>query len=128
MGGRRAAVVVTVMALWAALTPAAAAPLDAEECGRLAEEHKVLVGAGIEAQLAKGPDWGRDNLDQAQLDRIKQFLAIEEQLRFRCPLVRHVKAETPKRGAGIPLPLRNPDRVAKAPSSASVEPASVKPN
>ncbi len=131
MGDRCAAVLATVMmaALWAVGTPVAAAPLDAEECGRLAEEHKVLVGAGIEAQLEKGPDWARDNLDEAQLDRIKQFLAIEEQLQFRCPLIRHVKAATPKKGPGIPLPLRNPDRVAKAPSSASVQPAApVKPN
>jgi hypothetical protein len=70
--------------LAAALVQARAAPLDAESCIKLMNEHEQLEQAGVEADMAKGPEWGKANLLPEKLDRIRRFIEIEEQLLFRC--------------------------------------------
>ena len=70
--------------LAAALVQARAAPLDAESCAKLMNEHGQLEQAGVEADMAKGPEWGKANLLPEKLDRIRRFIEIEEQLLFRC--------------------------------------------
>jgi hypothetical protein len=70
--------------LAALLVEARAAPLDAESCAKLMNEHGQLEQAGVEADMAKGPEWGKANLLPEKLDRIRRFIEIEEQLLFRC--------------------------------------------
>jgi hypothetical protein len=67
-----------------ALTQARAAPLDAETCTKLLNEHEQLEQAGVEADMAKGPEWAKANLIPEKLDRIRRYIEIEGQLLFRC--------------------------------------------
>jgi hypothetical protein len=63
---------------------ARASPLDADACTKLLEEHGQLEQAGVEADMAKGPEWAKANLVPDKLARIRRFIEIEGQLLFRC--------------------------------------------
>lgn len=111
MTAPRAAVLAVLIPTGLALMisgPVAAEPLDPEECAKLVAEHKEMVGTGIEAELTKGPEWAVANLGEEGLKRIRHFLMIEEQLRFRCPPVQ--SAASDEAGSSMPLPQRNPER------------------
>jgi hypothetical protein len=77
-------ILLLLAAIAAVLVQARAAPLDAESCAKLMNEHGQLEQAGVEADMAKGPEWGKANLLPEKLDRIRRFIEIEEQLLFRC--------------------------------------------
>jgi hypothetical protein len=64
--------------------PANAAPLEKAECEKLKAEKKSLVVLGVEKNMAKGPEWVKANLEASQLDLIKRYLTVDEQLKFRC--------------------------------------------
>jgi hypothetical protein len=77
-------ILLLLAALTAVLVQARAAPLDAESCAKFMNEHGLLEQAGVEADMAKGPEWAKANLLPEKLDRIRRFIEIEEQLLFRC--------------------------------------------
>lgn len=104
---------------------AVAEPLDPEQCGKLSAEHKKMIGEGIEAELTKGPEWAVANLGEEGLSRIKHFLTLEEQIRFRCPLIQKAAA---KAGPTVPLPLRNPERLVATSKAADVPTVPVRQN
>jgi hypothetical protein len=124
----------------------AAEPLDKDACGKLQAEKQSLVVLGVDKEFAKGPDWAKANLAQAELDLLKRFLTVEEQLKFRCGMaVVHLQipddAEdgpdgeaAPTAGTGVPIPHRREQAssaakpAAKPPvAPARSEPAVVKP-
>jgi hypothetical protein len=82
--GRTLLLLAAVAALAAALAQARAAPLDTETCNKLLTEHGELEQAGVEADMAKGPEWAKANLIPEKLARIRRFIEIQEQLLFRC--------------------------------------------
>ncbi len=63
---------------------ASADPLDKDACGKLQSEKQALVVLGVDKEFAKGPEWAKANLAQAELNLLKRYLTIEEQLKFRC--------------------------------------------
>jgi hypothetical protein len=71
-------------ALVAAATGLSAAPLEKEDCDRLRSEKQGLMVLGVDKEFAKGPDWAKANLGQAELNLLKRYLALDEQLKFRC--------------------------------------------
>jgi hypothetical protein len=71
-------------ALCAVLTQVRAAPLDADTCAKLATEHGELEVAGIDKEMAKGPDWGKANLGPEKLAQVRRFIELEELMLFRC--------------------------------------------
>jgi hypothetical protein len=75
--------------------PANAAPLEKAECEKLKAEKKSLVVLGVEKNMAKGPEWVKANLEASQLDLIKRYLTVDEQLKFRC----HPALQPKKRNA-----------------------------
>lgn len=77
-----------------ALAAAHGAPLPREDCERLAGERNALMAAGIPEQMAKGPAWARSSLPAAKLAEIERFIAVDEQLAFRCGMSR-IKLEIP---------------------------------
>jgi hypothetical protein len=77
-------ILLLLAALAAALPQARAAQLDAESCEKLLNEHGELERAGVEADMAKGPDWAKANLAAEKLARIRRFIDVEAQLLFRC--------------------------------------------
>lgn len=83
-----AAVVAVVAALAGATAlPSQAARLDVADCKRLSEEQTTLRSSGVADDLAKGPDWAKDNLAPERLRQIERFLHVSEVLQFRCPEV-----------------------------------------
>lgn len=82
------------ISLAVALAAAHGAPLPREECDRLAGERSALMAAGIPEQMAKGPAWAKTSLPAAKLAEIERFIAVDEQLAFRCGMSR-IKLEIP---------------------------------
>ena len=85
MRPRMAAVLLCVAGL-APATGAQAGILDTESCRRNKAEHDTLGGSGLREMMAKGPEWGKANLTRERVEQIRRFLALEEDIRFRCPL------------------------------------------
>lgn len=77
-----------------ALATAHSAPLPREDCDKLATERTALMSAGIVEQMAKGPAWAKSNLPAAKIAEVQRFIAIDEQLSFRCGMSR-LKLEIP---------------------------------
>jgi len=109
--------------LVAAFAQARASPLDADTCTKLKSEHSQLELAGIEADLAKGPEWAKVNLASEKIEQIRRFIELEEQLLFRCrgkSLV-NLPSESDPAGDG-----KDDDKAAAAPKAASPPPGAAK--
>jgi hypothetical protein len=101
-------------------TPRAfAEPLDKDACANLQLEQKKLLTPAMQAALERGPDWVKDHLNDQEIERVRNFLEVEEMIKFRCrtgvpkpspppPPPAPVSAE------GVPVPDRNPNRGATA--------------
>jgi hypothetical protein len=61
-----------------------AEPLDKASCATLAAERKKLLTPSMQAALDRGPDWVKDHLNDADLDKVRQFLDVEAKIDFRC--------------------------------------------
>jgi hypothetical protein len=126
--GKAGAALLGVLAMPAGL---AAEPLDKDACGKLVTEKQGLVVLGVEKEFAKGPDWAKANLPQDELDKLKRYLAIEEQLKFRCGMAvvtLHVPDE-PEEGddddgapstGSVPMPQRRDTTDAVKPAAKQV--------
>jgi hypothetical protein len=75
---------VALLATGAALTQALAAPLDADTCHKMMVEQDALESAGVEQELAKGPEWAKLNLSPQKIEQIRRFIELEEMILFRC--------------------------------------------
>jgi hypothetical protein len=99
---------------------AIAEPLDKEACLDLQGERAKLLTPQMQAALDRGPDWVKDHLDSADLEKVREFLSVEEKIEFRCrgggvakPAPSPVSAET------VPLPDRKPDTSSSAVATGS---------
>lgn len=73
----------------AAMVAASAAPVRAEklaqaECQKLDADRRALMVLGVDKYVEKGPDWAKANLTVADLDLVKRYFDLFEQLKFRC--------------------------------------------
>ncbi len=75
-----------VLVLAAGPAGLAAEPLDKDACSKLQAEKQALIVLGVDKEFAKGADWAKANLAQAELNLVKRYLTIDEQLKFRCGL------------------------------------------
>jgi hypothetical protein len=66
---------------------ALATPLDADACNKLQTERQSLNVLGVDKYIAKGADWAKANLNAADLNLVKRYLDVYEQLKFRCEKV-----------------------------------------
>ena len=80
-------------ALWAMfitaillLAPGAASanPLDDQACQRLRTERQALTVLGIDKHVEKGAVWAKERLTVADLNLVKRYLDVFEQIKFRC--------------------------------------------
>ncbi|MEM7777852.1 MAG: hypothetical protein AAF732_19860 [Pseudomonadota bacterium] len=107
-----ATVLPCVMATVMASHSADARSLDAASCQSLLAEQKVMERDGVKAQIERGPEWAKDNLDDVGIRRIRTYIALEEQILFRCPAgfknAVVVAIRRGKRPSGVlpPLPLK----------------------
>jgi hypothetical protein len=86
-----------------------AEPLDKQSCSSLQTERKQLLTRDMQAALDQGPDWVKTHLNEAEIDQVRRFLNIEEQIEFRCRGggVDKAKVVAPDTGT-VPLPDRKP--------------------
>jgi hypothetical protein len=101
---------------------AVAEPLDKASCASLANERKKLFTPSMQAALERGPDWVKDHLNDQEIERVRNFLEVEETIKFRCrtgvpkptPPAPPAPPPAPVSAEGIPVPDRNPNRGATA--------------
>jgi hypothetical protein len=86
--GCRAALSAIVPVLLATSTELSAEPLPKEACDLLGEEHGRLQAGGVREWMAGGAAQGRARLSPAQLEQIRRYIEVDEQLSFRCGLFR----------------------------------------
>jgi hypothetical protein len=81
-----------------------AEPLDQTACQTLQAERKQLLTPKMQAALEQGPDWVKDHLNDMDIEKVREFLLVEEQIMFRC-----------RDGGGVAKAMQNalvnPDRV-----------------
>jgi hypothetical protein len=90
----------TVASVALGASAAWAAPLDEAACTQLKEEHAQLAKGGTKADLDKGPAWAKANLTPERLKEVERYIAVEEQLLFRCPQPKPAR----EAATGEPLP------------------------
>ena len=90
---------------------ASALPLDKDACDQLKAEHDAKLTPEIKDALDHGPDWVKANLDTAKLDKVREYLVLEERLEFQCRKGRYIK----KYWDIVPMPIRRPEPPAKEP-------------
>jgi hypothetical protein len=62
----------------------------------------------MKVALERGPDWVKDHLNTGEIEKVREFLAVEEMIEFRCRGGGVVKqVATPAKD--MPLPDRRPD-------------------
>jgi len=88
---------------------AAAEPLDKQSCSDLQTERKQLLTKNMQTALDQGPDWVKTHLNETEIDQVRRFLNIEEQIEFRCRGggVAKTNIAAPD-AADVPLPDRKP--------------------
>lgn len=68
----------------AAPLSATAEPLDKESCLKLEGERRKLLTREMQSALDHGPDWVKDHLDKAAIEKVRAFLDVEAMIEFRC--------------------------------------------
>ena len=93
---------------------AMAEPLDKESCANLQVERSKLLTRDMQAALDQGPDWVKTHLKNEDIERVRRFLSVEEQIQFRCrgggaaKVPTKSTAATPEYASPVPLPDRKP--------------------
>ncbi|HET7211187.1 MAG TPA: hypothetical protein VFI85_05515 [Methyloceanibacter sp.] len=87
-----------------------AEPLERAACLELERQRTKLLTREMKAALERGPDWVKDHLHTGEIEKVREFLAIEEMIEFRCRGGGVVKqTAAPASGEAMPLPDRKPD-------------------
>ena len=102
---------------------AIAEPLEKEACANLQLERKKLLTPKMQAALEQGPDWVKNHLNDEDIEKVREFLLVEEMIEFRCRGGGVAKApvtppEAPVSAEGVSPPDRNPNREAAATADA----------
>jgi hypothetical protein len=87
-----------------------AEPLEREACLKLQADRARLFTREMRVALERGPDWVKDHLNTGEIEKVREFLAVEEMIEFRCRGGGVVKqAATPASAEDMTLPDRRPD-------------------
>ena len=103
---------------------AVAEPLDRESCLKLQGDRNRLLTREMQSALERGPDWVKDHLNTGDIEKVREFLAVEEMIEFRCRGGGVAKAPITPPGAtvsadAVSLPDRNPNREAATTADAN---------
>ena len=103
---------------------AIAEPLEKEACLSLQVERKKLLTPKMQAALEQGPDWVKNHLNDEDIEKVREFLLVEEMIEFRCRGGGMAKAPITPLGAAVSadavtLPDRNPNREAATTADAN---------
>lgn len=70
--------------LLALLPPALAAPLDKNACAKLAQDMQNMKLLDVGKLMENGPTWAVSHLSPADLSLVRQYIDLDEQMKFRC--------------------------------------------
>ena len=70
-----------MLSCYAAQSPSRSTRRLARTCRASARR---LLTREMQAALDQGPDWVKDHLNTGEIDRVRDFLAVEEKIEFRC--------------------------------------------
>jgi len=93
------------------LAVAFAEPLDQAACNSLETERKKLLTPKMKEALEQGPDWVKDHLNEGDIEKVREFLLVEEKIEFRCRrnnVIARALKEAAANPDGVPLPDRKP--------------------
>jgi hypothetical protein len=99
-----------------------ATPLDKEACLKLQNERTTLLTPKMKAALEQGPDWVKNHLNEDDIEKVREFLLIEEKIEFRCR--ESVVAKAMQEALANPHAVPLPDRKPTPPSSVAASSAS----
>ncbi len=99
--------------------PALGEPLDKDSCAGLQTQRKQLLTKDMQTALDQGPDWVKTHLNETEIEQVRQFLGIEEQIEFRCRGGGVAKATVAPPPVEVPLPDRKPTPSASPTPSAN---------
>ncbi|HSD92969.1 MAG TPA: hypothetical protein VLB11_08075 [Methyloceanibacter sp.] len=94
-----------------------AEPLEKDACAKLEVERKKLLTSKMQSALEQGPDWVKNHLNEADIEKVREFLLVEEKLKFRCR--ESVVARAMQRALNNPDSVTLPDRKPALPASAA---------
>jgi hypothetical protein len=66
------------------VSSAYAAPLDKNSCAKLAQDVQNMKLLEVDKLMEKGPAWAASHLSSPDLNLIRQYIDLDEQMRFRC--------------------------------------------
>lgn len=107
-------------------------PLDEASCQRLRTERQAMIVLGTDKTVEKGAGWAKERLTVADLNLVKRYLDVMEQIKFRCEKIVALAEPEEKddeddddaaSGAVPPLPERKNLQAAKSPALQAVQPA-----
>ncbi len=84
---------------------AGASPLDKNSCAKLAQESHNLKALDVDKLMDNGPAWAAGNLSPGDLGLVRQYLDLNEQMKFRCSApnslvhLKHLEDEDEDNGA-----------------------------
>lgn len=99
-----AALAITSVAVAGLVIPAGASRLEKEACDQLKTEQTQLGPKKLRDALEKGPEWAKANLTSGELETMRRYIELEEQMLFRCP-----QPKPPKSLAKLPPPNEDGD-------------------
>jgi hypothetical protein len=82
-----------------------AAPLDNNACARLAQDLQNLKALDVDKLMENGPAWAAGHLSPGDLGLVRQYIDLDEQMRFRCSApgslvhLKHLEDEDEDNGA-----------------------------
>ena len=109
----------TLVVLPLVAAAAVAEPLDKNSCANLQVERSKLLTRDMQAALDQGPDWVKTHLNDPEIEKVRHFLSVEEQIQFRCRGGGVAKAPEKSTEASrevaptVPLPDRKPTPAAE---------------
>ncbi len=74
-----ATVVLSISAL-----AAHAAPLDKATCAKLTQDMQNMKALDVDKLMEKGPSWAVSHLSPGDLNLVRQYIDLDEQMKFRC--------------------------------------------
>lgn len=120
-----------ICTLVALLAPAASAPLDKDACAKLALDMQNMKMLEVDKLMENGPAWAASHLSSDDLNLVRLYIELDEQLKFRCSApsslvhLKHLDDEDEENGAA--KQAGSADREAKKTTSDAQEEDAPKP-
>src|SRR5208337_693753 len=80
----RGVLVAAACGLVAMMSPATSAPLDKNACAKLAQDMQDMKMLEVGKLMQNGAAWAASHLSPADLNLVRQYIDLDEQLKFRC--------------------------------------------